>query len=117
MLQQQCAYGHDGLLAEVPIGPLPSWAQGRGLLRALRLCRVGLLACLFQGQQGAPALLQAFAMSFGRGLGHLVLLGLEGRSFLVHPLVGGLQRLSELRLLALMMPVGTENLRDLSNPN
>jgi hypothetical protein len=49
-------------------------------------------------------------MSFGRGLSHLVLLGLEGCRWLVHPLVGGLQRLSELRWLALMRPVGTENL-------
>src|SRR6266852_7637167 len=49
-------------------------------------------------------------MSFGRGLGHLVLLGLEGLRLLVHPLVGCLKRLIALRLLALMMPVGTENL-------
>src|SRR6266581_9261447 len=49
-------------------------------------------------------------MSFGRGLGHLVLLGLEGLSLLVHPLVGCLQRLIELHLLALMMPVGTDPL-------
>src|SRR5712691_2866011 len=110
MLQPQCAHGHDGLLAEVTIGPLPSWAHGRGVLRALRLLRFGLLACLVQGQQGARALLQACAMAFGRGLGHLVLLGLEGLSLLVHPLVGCLKRRIALRLLALMMPVGTENL-------
>src|SRR5712692_4872948 len=110
ILQQQGANGHDGLLAEVTIGPLPSWAQGRGLLRALRLLRFGLLEFLFQGQQGARPLLEAFTMAFGRGLGHLVLLGLEGLSLLVHPLVGGLKRLIEVHLLALMMPVGTENL-------
>src|SRR5438445_5766923 len=110
ILQQQCANGHDGLLAEVTIGPLPSWAQGRGLLRTLRLLRFGLLEFLFQDQQGAPPLLQACTVSFGLGLGHLVLLGLEGLSLLVHPLVGCLKRLIELRLLALMMPVGTDNL-------
>src|SRR5712692_4688505 len=49
-------------------------------------------------------------MAFGRGLGHLVLLGLEGLSLLVHPLVGCLKRLIEVHLLALMMPVGTDNL-------
>src|SRR5262249_43776997 len=104
------AHGHALLAAEVPIGPLPSWAQGRGLLSALRLCRFGLWTFLCQGQQGAPALLQAFAGSFRHGLCPLVLLDLEGRGLLVHPLVGCLQGLSEWRLLALMMPGGTENL-------
>jgi hypothetical protein len=110
ILPQQGAPGHDGLFAEGTLGPLPTWASGRGVLRALRLLRFGLLACVFQGQQGARPLLQAVPMALGRGLGHLVLLGLEGLSLLVHPLGGGLQRLIEGHVLALRMPVGTENL-------
>src|SRR5215831_17548452 len=47
-------------------------------------------------------------MPFGCGLGHLVLLGLDGLRLLVHALGCCLQRLCELLCLALMMPVGTE---------
>src|SRR5712692_4081981 len=37
ILQQQRAYRHDRLLAEVAIGPLASRAPGGGLLREFRL--------------------------------------------------------------------------------
>src|SRR5258708_40334390 len=47
-------------------------------------------------------------MPFGLGLGDLVLLGRDHLGLLGPPRVGRLQRLGELRLLALMMPVGTE---------
>src|SRR2546427_13214045 len=46
-------------------------------------------------------------MPFGLRLGHLVLLSRDHLGLLGHPRVGRLQRLGELRLLALMMPVGT----------
>src|SRR5207302_9028538 len=109
ILQQQRANRHDRLLAEVAIGPLPSWAQGRGLLRAFRVFRFGLLELSFQGHQVALSLLQACAMPFGSGLGHFVLLGFAGLGLLVHPLVGRLQRLCVLLLRALMVPVGTDD--------
>ena len=73
------------------------------------MLRFGLLELLFQGHQGALALLQAFVMPFGLRLDHLGLLYLDGLGLLVHPLVGRLQRLIELLCLALMMPVGTDD--------
>src|SRR6516164_398449 len=109
ILQQQRANRHNRLLTEGTIGPLPGGAQGRGLLRAFGVLRFGLLELLFQGHQGALALLQAFVMPFGLRLDHLGLLYLDGLGLLVYPLVGRLQRLSELLCLALMMPVGTDD--------
>jgi len=65
------------------VGSCPQLGQGRGLLRALRLFRFGLLELCFQGHQVALALLQAFAMPvLGGGLGHFVLLGLTASAFL-----------------------------------
>src|SRR6266446_1135822 len=43
------------------------------------------------------------------GLGYLVLLGRDRLGFLVHPLLGALQRRVALVLLALVMPVRTQN--------
>src|SRR5256885_8508345 len=47
-------------------------------------------------------------MPLGLRLGLLVLLSRDHLGLLGHPRMGRLQRLGELRLLALMMPVGTE---------
>ncbi len=79
------------LLAEVAIGPLSGWPQGRGLLSKLRVFRFGVFELEVQGHQCALALLQAFAMAFGLGLGHLVLLDCDRLGLLVHPRVGFFQ--------------------------
>ena len=78
------------------------------MLREFRLVSFGVLERVFQGHQGALALLQTCAMPFGLGLGHLGLLGRDRLSLLVHPRVGRLQRLFKVLFLALMMPVRAE---------
>jgi hypothetical protein len=52
---------------------------------------------------------EAFAMSFRRGLGHLVLFRLKSLGVIVDPLTSCLQRLIELVACALLMPVGSDN--------
>src|SRR6266849_58121 len=109
MLQKQRASRHDRLLATVAICPLSGWAQGGDLLRAFRLFPRGVFAGVFHGHQLALALLQTSAMPLGLGRGHLGLWALERFFLLVHLFVGGLQRRFEVFLLALMMPVRTQD--------
>ena len=71
---------------------------------------LSLFEFLVQHRAGALALLEAFAMPFGGGLGHLGLLPLQGLGLLVDALLGRCQRLIELLLLALLMPVGADKL-------
>src|SRR5207302_4115442 len=109
VFQQQRANRHDRLLTEVAVRPLLWWPDGAGLLDQFRLVVLGILEILFHHHQGTLTLIEACAMSFGLGIGHLVLLRLECRALLVDPLMGRLQRLFELLSLALLMPVGAEN--------
>lgn len=92
ILRKPCANRHDRLLAEVSIRPLPSHPQGRDVLGAVGVLRVGRLEFLFQSRQVALSLLQAFAMPFGFGFSYLVLLHLDGLGLLVRPLASRLRR-------------------------
>src|SRR5882672_4938009 len=110
IFQQKGPTRHDRLRAEVAVRPLPWWPDGGGLLGQFRVVMLGVLQLLFHPHQGALTLGEASTMPFGRGLCHLVLVRLERLGLLVDPLLGGLQRLIELLSLALLMPVGSDNL-------
>jgi len=71
---------------------------------------LGVLHRLFHAHQDVLTLLQACALPFGGGLGHLLLLRLDLLGSLVDPLLGRLQRLIELLTRAVLMPVRSDNL-------